>query len=80
MVFKVDMDARQFEFWSGAKETINALREYDEVHNTDLEDQLYDELDEIFSDEDNMMTDTAINDYVWFDVPEMDQYAVAFGD
>lgn len=80
MVFKVDMDARQFEFWSGAKDTIKALREYDEVHNTDLEDQLYDELDEIFSDEDNMMTDTAINDYVWFDVPEMDQYAVAFSD
>lgn len=80
MVFKVDMDARQFEFWSGAKDTINALREYDEVHNTDLEGQLYDELDEIFGDEDNMMTDTAVNDYVWFDVPEMDQYAVAFGD
>lgn len=80
MVFKVDMDARQFEFWSGAKDTINALREYDEVHNTDLEGQLYDELDEIFGDENNMMTDTAVNDYVWFDVPEMDQYAVAFGD
>lgn len=80
MVYIVDDDARKFEFWSGARDTINAIREYDESHDTDLEDQLYAELDEVFSDESNPASDTSINDYVWFDVPEMDPWKAAFAD
>lgn len=80
MVYIVDDDARKFEFWSGAKDTINAIREYDEAHDTDLEDQLYDYLDEVFSDESNPASDTAINDEVWFNVPEMDPWKIVFAD
>ncbi len=78
MVYLVDDDARKFEFWSGAKETIETIREYDEVHDSDLEDQLYDYLDEVFSDESNPASDTKVNDAVWFDVPEMDPWKAAF--
>lgn len=80
MVYVVDDDARKFEFWSGAKDTINAIREYDEANDTDLEDQLYDYLDEVFGDESNPASDTKVNDTVWFDVPEMDPWKEVFAD
>lgn len=80
MVYLVDDDARKFEFWSGAKDTIEIIREYDETHNSDLEDQLYDYLDEVFSDESDPVSDTKVNDTVWFDVPEMDPWKAAFAE
>lgn len=52
-----EVDARSFEFWSGAKDTVKYLT--------------YDEIEEVFSmledSEQDGMDETAVNDFFWFE-------------
>lgn len=70
MKYYVEEDAGSFEFWAGARENINTAREL----GTD--DQVFSILEELFYDGDS--TDTQINDYVWFDMPN--DYPELFGE
>ena len=47
--------------WSGAVDTIDSIVE------ADKEDEFMDLLENIFWDEDNMPTETELNDYIWFE-------------
>ena len=78
--YKVDDDARRFEFWSGGKDTVDAIRKYDEENDTSLEDTFYDMMDEYFGEDSSVtdVTDTTINDWAWFEVPELDEFACVF--
>lgn len=80
ITYKVTDDARRFEFWCGAKDTVEAIRKYDKENNTSLEDTFYDLMDEYFGEDSGFedATDTTINDWAWFDVPEMDEFECVF--
>lgn len=70
MKYYVEEDASSFEFWSGARENIATAIEL----GTD--GQVFAILEELFYDGD--YTDTQINDYVWFDMPN--DYPELFGE
>lgn len=70
MKYYVEEDASAFEFWSGARENISTAIEL----GTD--DQVFAILEELFYDGD--ASDTQINDYVWFDMPN--DYPELFGE
>lgn len=70
MKYYVEEDAGSFEFWAGARDNINTAREL----GTD--GQVFSILEELFYDGDS--TDTQINDYVWFDMPN--DYPELFGE
>lgn len=52
-----EMSASEFEFWSGAKDTVKYLTE-DEM------EQIFNELEEVYPEG---MDETEINDFFWFD-------------
>lgn len=56
-VIKEVCRANDFDFWSGAKDTVKYLTD-DEV------EQIFDMLDEYYPDG---MTETQVNDFFWFD-------------
>lgn len=62
MFYKIETDAKDFPFWSGAaynyRHIQEAGRQYEEAFNEHLE--------YVFSD--YLPEDTEINDYVWFDI------------
>ena len=60
MRYQVEENIHNFQFWSGAKDTIAELT-YDEMNSLE---QL---IEEIFDGRDELPTDTDINDFVWFD-------------
>lgn len=70
MRYYVDENARSFQFWSGAKDNIDIAR------SLGTEDQVFEILEEIFSEGDASETD--INDYVWFRMPR--DYPELFGE
>ena len=70
MKYYVYEDASFFEFWSGAKQNIEKAR------SLGTEDQVFEILEEMFSDGDASETD--INDYVWNEMP--DEYPELFGE
>lgn len=53
-----EVDARNFEFWGGARDTVKYLTDY-EI------DCIFDFLDSISEDEG--MSETAVNDFFWFE-------------
>lgn len=59
MQYKVDFDIDTFPFWSGAKERVKDLTD-------EQRERLGNHIEEMFCDDENV-TDTAINDYVWHD-------------
>lgn len=63
MEYKVDFDVNEFDFWSGAKDTIADVKKYD------LMEELGNLIEETFAD--TTPTDTEINDYVWFERDEI---------
>lgn len=56
-IFREDISLRDFEFWSGAKDTVNYLT------NDEL-DIIEDMLEDAYPDG---MTETQLNDLFWFD-------------
>ena len=70
MKYYVEEYASSFEFWAGARENISTAREL----GTD--DQVFSILEELFAEGD--CSDTQINDYVWFDMPN--DYPELFGE
>lgn len=60
MQYKVDFDINQFQFWSGAKDRIEGL-------DSDTLERLGQHIEEVFGFDEELPTDTAINDYVWFE-------------
>lgn len=59
MVYSKDFSVDSFEFWSGAKDTVNDVRSAGKM----------DELQEIIEEQfpDSVPTATQINDFVWFE-------------
>lgn len=59
MVYSKDFSVDSFEFWSGAKDTVNDVRAAGKM----------DELQEIIEEQfpDSVPTATQINDFVWFE-------------
>lgn len=70
MKYYVEEDASSFEFWAGAKENIATAIELE------TDDQVFSILEELFYD--GEASDTQINDYVWFDMPN--DYPELFGE
>ena len=65
MIYQVEKDAEEFEFWGGAE------RFMDECEKLGVADEVYRLLDDMFSDEHDVPTATAINDYVWFETDDI---------
>jgi hypothetical protein len=59
MVYSKDFSVDSFEFWSGAKDTVNDVRAAGKM------DELQEVIEEQFSD--SVPTATQINDFVWFE-------------
>lgn len=59
MVYSKDFSVDSFEFWSGAKDTVNDIRAAGKM------DELQEIIEEQFSD--CIPTATQINDFVWFE-------------
>jgi hypothetical protein len=62
MYYSVEFDIDTFEFWGGAKEVINEMRQCGRIE--EVENLVID----TFSECDYPVTATDINDYVWYDV------------
>lgn len=78
MVYKTEESLMCFESWSGGRDTIRMVEDYDSEHGTKYFEQLSDLADELFT-EDSLCTDTNINDWLWFDVPELEEFSEVFG-
>lgn len=61
MVYTKDFSVDSFEFWSGAKDTV------DDVRRAGKMDELQSLIEEQFADNETPPTETAINDFVWFE-------------
>lgn len=67
MYYAVEFDINSFEFWSGAKSRIENIRELDKL------DELEALIIDVFSDSENV-SETAINDFVWFEDDMINDY------
>lgn len=67
MYYTVEFDINSFEFWSGAKSRIESIRELDKM------DELEALIIEVFGDSENV-SETDINDFVWFEDEMIDEY------
>ena len=61
MVYTKEFSVDTFEWWSGACDTIEDIR------NANLMDELQSHLEEVFGYNEEPPTETDINDYVWHD-------------
>lgn len=61
MVYSKDFSVDSFEFWSGAKDTVEDVRKAGKM------DDLQSLIEEVFADNETPPTETAINDFVWFE-------------
>lgn len=61
MYYKVEFDFDNFPWWSGAMTT------YRRICESACEEQAKSLIEMIFADDENA-TDTAINDYMWFEI------------
>lgn len=57
MEYKVETSLEQFEAWSGGKDTLDVL-----IENGDC-----DEVEQLIEEMETLGTDTAINDFLWFE-------------
>lgn len=67
MYYGVEFDIYNFEFWSGAKDRVEEVRELGMLG--ELEDLIID----VFSDSEDI-TATDINDFVWFEDDMINEY------
>lgn len=65
MVYTVEFDINQFNFWGGAKGTIAELEAQDRMKEAQ---GLIEDLSQY---EEEPMTETQVNDLVWFELPDM---------
>ena len=63
MKYTDEFDINSFEFWGDAKDVMKSIREMD------LEDTVACIIEDVFCDE--TPTKTQINDFVWFDLPDI---------
>ena len=61
MVYSKEFSIDSFQFWSGAKDTVEEVRKAGKM------DELESLIEEQFADNETPPTETAINDFVWFD-------------
>ena len=61
MVYSKEFSVDTFPFWSGAKDTATDVREARKM------DELQSLIEEMFADKETPPTETAINDFVWFE-------------
>lgn len=61
MVYSKEFSVDSFQFWSGAKDTV------DDVRRAGKMDELQSLVEEQFADNETPPTETAINDFVWFE-------------
>lgn len=59
-----EMDIENFEFWSGARDRMEAIAE------AGIEEEVFDIIKDAFSEEE-YVDETAINDFVWFDLDDI---------
>lgn len=70
MTYKVEQSLDDFPLWGAAKQTKDIIQAYDDEHRTDLWASVVAFADEIFN-EGESYTDTDVNDWLAFDVPNM---------
>lgn len=69
MYYAVEFDINSFEFWGGATSTIESIKELGKL------DELESLIIDVFSDSDSEdVTETAINDFVWFEDDMINDY------
>lgn len=61
MVYSKEFSVDSFQFWSGGKDTV------DDVRRAGKMDELQSLVEEQFADNETPPTETAINDFVWFE-------------
>lgn len=61
MVYSKEFSVDSFQFWSGAKDTV------EDVCKAGKMDELQSLIEEQFADNETPPTETAINDFVWFE-------------
>ena len=71
MKYTEEFSVNNFQFWAGAKDVANAFREAGRLK------ELGWMIEEAFCDE--PPSATAINDFVWFSVPEMEDLEEKYG-
>lgn len=59
-----EMDIENFEFWSGARDRMEAIAE------AGIEEEVFDIIRDVFAEEE-YVDETAINDFVWFDLDDI---------
>lgn len=80
MTYKIDGNLSAFESWGGGRETVRMLEDYDSEHDTDCYRQLCDMADELFCEANGVLSsETEVNDWLWYDVPQMPEFAEVFG-
>ena len=67
MYYTVEFSIDSFEFWSGAVDVIDSVRELDKL------DELEALIIEVFGDSENV-SETDINDFVWFEDDMINDY------
>lgn len=67
MYYTVEFSIDSFEFWSGAVDVIDSIRELDKL------DELEALIIEVFGDSENV-SETDINDFVWFEDDMINDY------
>ena len=65
MYYSVEFDIDTFEFWGGAKDVVNTFKECGMIE--ELENSIID----TFSEYEHPVIATDINDFVWFDIPDI---------
>ena len=67
MYYTVEFSIDSFEFWGGAVNVIDSVRELDKL------DELESLIIDVFSDSENI-SETDINDFVWFEYDMISDY------
>ena len=66
ITYKTELNSiADFQAWSGGRDTLDKVIELDRI------DELDELIDELQADGETW-TDTQLNDFLWFDLPEMD--------
>lgn len=61
MKYLVETSLENFHAWSGGKDTLETLKEFDDCSSVEMF------IDELYADAEEPPTDTTINDFLWFE-------------
>ena len=53
--------------WSGGYTTVKGILEIDSENNTDYGERLFQHIEEVFSCDEDVPSETTVNDYLWFE-------------